>query len=205
MVLSDKGILALVDNNSLKIEPFNTGNLRGASYDVSLDGEFTLLQEKSGLVDLSDQGAVNRLYGPHLPAEGFILKPGQYCLAALAETIALPDDVVAEVVPRTRFTRLGLLVSKTFCNPSYSGRLRIGLFNASGNNLRFSPGIRIAQLVFHKLDQTPSQERLYRNQQAAAYQDEDGFTGFRVDSDWLSPEDREPYSNLMDELFGEGK
>ena len=203
VILSDKEILKLQGGETPLITPFDDCRLRGASYDVLLDNEITPLRESAGIIDLSDQTSIDSVYQQQLKADGFVLKPGQYCLAALAESITLPDDVVAYVVPRTRFTRLGLIVADQFCNPSYSGRLRIGLYNASGNNLRLASYLSVAQLVFVRLDTTPSAERLYRNQESAAYHGETSFVGSQMESSSLSPKDRELYDALMQELLGE--
>lgn len=203
MLLSDRDILTLQEQKTPLIAPFDEENLRGASYDVRLDNEITPLQERTDVLDLSKRESLDSLYYAQMPADGFVLKPGQYCLAALAEEITLPDDVVAYVLPRTRYTRMGLLVANQFCNPSYSGRLRIGLFNASGNNLMLASYMPIAQLVFERLESTPSDERLYRNQKTAAYYRERGFMGARLEESMLSEESRRRYDSLLRELQGE--
>lgn len=201
MLLSDRDILALQGGDAPLITPFDESCLRGASYDVRLDNEITPIQERVGTIDLSRQESLDDLYYAQVPADGFVLKPGRYCLAALAEEISLPDDVVARVLPRTRYTRLGLLTANQFCNPSYSGRLRIGLFNASNNNLRLSSYMPIAQLVFERLATTPSEKRLYRNQDSAAYHNERSFTGAQIEEDALSEEARQRYDALLRELL----
>ena len=203
MLLSDRDILTLQEQKTPLIAPFDEENLRGASYDVRLDNEITPLQERTDVLDLSKRESLDSLYYAQMPADGFVLKPGQYCLAALAEEITLPDDVVAYVLPRTRYTRMGLLVANQFCNPSYSGRLRIGLFNASGNNLMLASYMPIAQLMFERLESTPSDERLYRNQKTAAYYRERGFMGARLEESMLSEESRRRYDSLLRELQGE--
>lgn len=202
MILSDKDISRLIDAGELQIDPYDVGSLKGASYDVCLDNEVTFLVERSGVVDISRQMDLDQLYGPQLAIDDVVLKPGQYCLAALEQRIKLPDNVAAEIVPRTRYTRMGLLVQTTFCNPSYSGRLRVGLLNASGNNIRLRKHIGIAQLVFHSMNSVPSAQRLYRNQKNATYQDEDNFMGARAEKDAMSPEAEELYAQMMNDLRG---
>ncbi len=202
MILSDKEILKLQDGEKPLITPFDESRLRGASYDVLLDNEITPLRESSGIIDLTDQGSIDSLYQQHLKADGFVMKPGQYYLAALAESVALPSDVVAYVVPRTRYTRLGLLVADQFCNPGYEGRLRVGLFNASGNNIRLSSYLSIAQLVFVRLESAPSEGRLYDRQESAAYFGESDFAGARAEGSPLSESDKKLYDALINELLG---
>lgn len=196
MVLSDKEILEAQSGPAPLVTPFDVNRLRAASYDVMLDDEITVLREQSNVIDLSSQAAINSVYGEHHKLEGFILKPGQYCLAALSERVTLPDDVIARVMPRTRFTRIGLLVAPQFCNPSYSGRLRIGILNASGNNIKFTEKMSIAQIIFERLQSTPTEERLYRNQTSAVYQDEDAFIG-TITRDEMSDSARRVFDRLM--------
>lgn len=183
MVLSDKDILKLQDRGTPLISPFDISRLRAASYDVTIDDEVAVLSEVTGVVNLSDQNKVNQIYTVNHGLEGFVLKPGQYCLVALSETITLPDNLIAQVIPRTRFTRLGLLVAPQYCNPSYTGRLRIGILNVSGNNIQLEPKMSIAQIIFERLETTPTEQRLYRNQATAAYQGEDAFVGAQTRSE----------------------
>ena len=98
---------------------------------------------------------------------------------------------------------MGLLVARQFCNPSYAGRLQIGLYNASGNNLKLTSYMSIAQLVFHRLSSTPSEERLYRMQDSAAYHNEESFIGGRTETP-LSDEERKIYESLVDDLSNYG-
>lgn len=199
MILSDRDILEIQRGDNPLIDPFDATRLRGASYDVLLDGVITPVRERPGVVDLSRQEDVDSIYPPQVSIEGFVMKPGQYCLASLAETVALPGDLVAFVEPRTRYTRMGLLVVNQFCNPGYRGRLQIGLFNASGNNLRLSSYLSIAQLVFHRLSRAASAERLYDRQESAAYHGEASFIGGRAESP-LPEEDRKRYEALLADL-----
>lgn len=62
----------------------------------------------------------------------------------------MPDDITVHLRPKTRYTRLGLLVTDQHCNSTYSGHLRIGLFNATEYPIHIYPGYTIAQLVFEK-------------------------------------------------------
>lgn len=199
MILSDKDILEIQNGSVPLIAPFKEERLRGASYDVLLDGEITPMLESSGVIDLGNQDEIDAIYSSRVPIDGFVMKPGQYCLAALAEEITLPADVVAFVEPRTRYTRMGLLIARQFCNPGYSGRLQIGIYNASGNNLRLRSYAPVAQLVFHRLSSTPSRERLYGEQETAAYNNEKTFIGARAE-EALSDEDRLFYDSLVSNL-----
>ena len=148
LLLGHSGILPLWPNNRNFIKPFVEKNLQSSSYDVSLSSEIQVLRASSAPININDQMAIDRIYERKDISEGYLIKPGEYVHCKLKESITLPDDVMAMVVPRTRFTRLGLLLSAQYCNPSYSGTLRLGLRNASNSNISLVPGLAIGQLLF---------------------------------------------------------
>lgn len=126
---------------------------------------------------LSDQSRIDNIYVSRDISNGFILKPGQFVLCTLNETLDLPDSIVAHVMPRTRFTRLGLLVSPQRCCAGYSGQLQVGVQNVTGNNVSIVEGLALAQIEFEKLESVPSESRIYSNRKNATYQDEHEFRG----------------------------
>ena len=72
-------------------------------------------------------------------------------LVSLGETIKVPNNLTVHLRPKTRYTRLGLIVSDQHCNSTYTGHLRIGLFNATEYPIRIHTGFAIAQLVFEEM------------------------------------------------------
>ncbi len=87
-------------------------------------------------------------------------------LVSLCENICLPSNVTAHLRPKTRYTRLGLLVSDQHCNSTYNGKLSIGLFNATEYPIRIRKGYTIAQLIFEELVSEPSENKQYENKKA---------------------------------------
>ena len=200
MFLSDKEILRLIKNDSGFIEPFVEKNLQSSSYDVSLSNEIQVLRASSAPININDQVAIDRIYERKDISEGYLIKPGEYILCKLKEGITLPDDVMALVVPRTRFTRLGLLLSIQYCNPSYSGTLSLGLRNVSNSNISLVPGLTIGQLIFCKLGEAPIEQNLYRNKENAAYQNEREFRGSTFDNEELSAEAKSILEGMLKHL-----
>ncbi len=201
MLLSDNEIVKLVQSSRPLIAPFDEKRLQSASYDVALDGYIQEIVPLPGAVNLLDQRIVDSVYKPVDISNGYMLKPGQFVLCKLAECIKLPDDIAAHIMPRTRFTRFGLLVSAQHCNPSYAGTLSIGLHNASSNNIALVPGMPVAQLVFERLTSVPSEERLYRNRKDARYHNEDDFIGSQF-VDELSSQAKAIFEDMVSELSG---
>ena len=121
------------------------------------------------------------------PSDGYVLSPKEYILVAINETVSLPDNITAHIRPKTSYTRLGVMISAQHCNSSYSGQLRLGVFNATEYPIRIRKGYPIAQIVFEELDQIPSENKLYRNKPNAHYQNEDGeFRGAKFDDEFLN-------------------
>ncbi|OXM99322.1 dCTP deaminase [Bifidobacterium vansinderenii] len=201
MVLSDVEIRHLVKENEKLISPFDESKLSAASYDVSIGSAVYEIAAAPNIIMLNDQSSIDGRYIKTDISEGFILKPGQYVLCPLAEHISLPDNMIARVMPRTRYTRMGLLLAPQYCNPSYSGTLSLGLSNASPNNVVLVPGLSIGQLIFERLEQQPSEAKLYRNQPDSFYQDESDFIGAKFGSE-LSDEADKVYKAMLDRLSG---
>lgn len=200
--LCDKELLRLMEDDSTFIQPFSRKRLQSASYDVSLSNEVFILKPSAVAIDISAQDVIDNIYEAKDISAGYVIKPGEFILCTIQESVALPDDIVAFVEPRTRLTRLGLLLSRQFCNPSYKGTLRLGLKNMSGSNISLVPGLAIGQLVFSRLKERPLEENLYRNKPNAAYQQESSFRGSTFEDEELSPEALEILNGMFRHLGG---
>ena len=186
MVLTDKKIRELVKKEEL-IVPFNESNLQSESYDVTIGTEITELSKEIHCIDISKQETVDNIYiNIDISENGYIISPKQYLLVSLRETLKVPDAITVHLRPKTRYTRLGLLVTDQHCNSTYSGHLRIGLFNATEYPIHIYPDYTIAQLVFEELEEVPSSEKLYKNREDVHYQNENGaFRGAKFDDKFL--------------------
>ena len=182
MILTDKDIRALCTNEKKStagmINPFFEESLQSESYDLAIGKRIAVLKKEVRCIDITDQNKIDSIYDEmELPASGYVLSPKEYVLVSLRENIALPESITAHIRPRTRFTRLGLLVSDQHCNSTYEGNLKIGLFNATNYAIKILPGVRVAQIVFEELKTKPSDEKLYKNKVNAVYQNEQEFIG----------------------------
>lgn len=186
MVLTDKKIRELVKKENL-IVPFNESNLQSESYDVTIGTEITELSKEIHCIDISKQETVDNIYkNIDISEKGYIISPKQYLLVSLGETLKVPDNITVHLRPKTRYTRLGLLVADQHCNSTYSGHLRIGLFNATEYPIHIYSGYTIAQLVFEELEEVPSSDKLYKNRKDVHYQNENGvFRGAKFDDKFL--------------------
>lgn len=200
MILSDKDILALCTQpeHSL-ISPFNETCLQGASYDVSMSDVIHVFKDDVRTISLTDQNAIDSLYKEVIITDStpFILKPMEYILVTLKEAICIPSNMIAHIRPRTKFTRLGIIVSDQHCNPGYQGTLQIGLRNVSPNSIALTADMRIAQIVFEELKSEPSPKRVYSAKADASYHNEKSFLGAKFIESDFSPKARELYEKIM--------
>jgi len=141
-VLSDSGILALLKNGELSIDPFSEACLSPAGYDVrSADGA-------------------------EIPSRG-------QALISTVERVSLGPSLCGQILLRSSFAREGLIGSFALIDPGFRGQLTLSLANLGPEPVRISPGERVAQVVFMKLETPPM--RLY----SGRYQDSAGTVGSR--------------------------
>ncbi len=78
---------------------------------------------------------------------GLALHPGQFILGSTLEFLSLPADISGQVVSRSSWGRLGLLVATAVAvHPGYKGVLTLELVNTGGIPIMLRPGARVAQI-----------------------------------------------------------
>ena len=144
MILSDNSLYSLASEGM--VTPFEQSNVQGSSIDLTL-GNNIKVEAPTGSggdwfeIDLSEQG--------------YSLDPGEFILAHTEEVISVPEGCAAMVLLRSSAARAGYEHSLAgWCDPGFKGQITLEL----RNNLRFrhlpvKPGMRLCQLVVHKLDQ----------------------------------------------------
>ena len=83
-----------------------------------------------------------------------VLKPKQYELVAMLETVELGLGVVAFLHIRSSLAREGVVGSFAVVDPGFRGQLTLSLHNASDKEVTLKDGERIVQIVFHSLGST---------------------------------------------------
>lgn len=191
MILTDKDIRRLSIGDKKKnlsggmISPFDETSLQSESYDLAIGCMIATMKKEVRCIDVTVQEDLDSMYDEkELSLTGYVLSPKEYVIVSIKENIKMPENITAHIRPRTRFTRMGLIVSDQHCNSTYEGNLKLGLFNATDFAIKILPGVKIAQIVFEELKEKPSEEKLYRNKRNAAYQKEESFIGAMVDKDF---------------------
>jgi len=91
-----------------------------------------------------------------------ILHPQQLVLGSTLEYIRLPSDLMSQLIGRSSWGRLGLIISAaTLVHPCYTGVITLELANEGDTPVALYPDMRIAQLVFFKLTQPKKEEGLF--------------------------------------------
>lgn len=161
-ILQQEALEAALNNENLDerilVSPLLSDKQIGpASIDLRLGTEFLLPRRvfSAGL----DPGKSNertvearreRLVVPL--GESLWLHPQQFVLGSTLEYVRLPNKYAAYVVGRSSWGRLGLIVATAIMvQPGYGGILTFELANAGDSPIKLYPGLRIAQLAVHTL------------------------------------------------------
>lgn len=134
-----------------------------ASIDIRLGFEFAFITPSAygsidemhediyegGISSLSD--LFNMKYVPL--GDSITIHPHQFVLASTMEYIRLPCDILAYVVGRSTWGRLGLIVATAVgIHPGFAGTLTLELRNLGEAPLTLYPGQAIAQLFLHAVE-----------------------------------------------------
>lgn len=92
-------------------------------------------------------------YDVRIKQETYVM-PGEFALASTVEHFDIPSDVLATVMDKSTWARLGLSLFNTVIEPGWKGWLTLELVNHSLDTIEIPAGSPIAQIVFQRLDQT---------------------------------------------------
>ena len=130
--------------------PFQSELVNPASLDVRL-GENLLVEmpQSPALLPYSIAG--------HSQENPFMLQPHEFVLAETMEEFKLPDCVAGQLALKSSRAREGIEhLLAGYIDPGYKGRLTLELQNArSMHAVPLWPGMRIAQIVFHRMSMLP--------------------------------------------------
>lgn len=171
MILSDKTILKMLDEGTLKISPLDDHQVQPASVDVRLGDTFSVVEDSpTGMITMDQEITYKTI-----KTDTYVILPGQFVLATTKEYFELPDDLTAFVEGRSSLGRMGLFIQNAgWVDPGFKGEITLELFNANRCAIELKAGRRVGQLVFAQMDDVAL------NPYNGKYQGQMGATGSRV-------------------------
>jgi dCTP deaminase len=171
MILSDKTIRKMLDEQTLRIKPFEEGQIQPASVDIRLGDTFSVVEDSpDGIINMQ-----NEIKYKTIKSDKYFLLPGQFVLATTMEYISLPNNLTAFVEGRSSLGRMGLFIQNAgWVDPGFEGEITLELFNANRCAIELQSGRRVGQLVFAAMDDAAL------NPYNGKYQGQKGATGSRV-------------------------
>lgn len=172
MLLSDRDLRAALDDQRLKIEPYDADLLQPASIDLRLDRFFRVFQNhQQAFIDpmVPSEELTEKVEVPG--DRPFVLHPGEFVLGATLERVTIHDSLAARVEGKSSLGRLGLLVHSTagFIDPSFSGHVTLELANVANLPIKLWPGMKIGQLCVFQLT-SPSEHPYGHRKYGSRYQ-----------------------------------
>ena len=174
MILSDKTIIKMIGEKTLKIEPLTEEQIQPASVDIRLGRTFSIVDDTpSGVITLE-----NEIKYKTITTDTFLIMPGQFVLATTMEYFELPNNLTAFVEGRSSLGRMGLFIQNAgWVDPGFKGEITLELYNANKCAIELKAGRRVGQLVFAVMDEDAL------NPYNGKYQGQKGATGSRVYKD----------------------
>ncbi len=135
------------------VEPFHQEMINPASLDVRL-GENILIEQPE-----SPEYVPHSIAG-HTKEEPFMLQPHEFILAETFECFSVPNVVAGQLALKSSRAREGIEhLMAGYVDPGFKGRLTLELQNArSMHAVPLWPGMRIGQIVFHKMSLLPNKD-----------------------------------------------
>ncbi|MDQ3877743.1 MAG: dCTP deaminase [Actinomycetota bacterium] len=181
MILSDRDILAAVEQGRIGIDPFDADDVQPSSVDLHVDRLFrTFHNARHPFIDvkkpMEDLTELVEVPGD----EAFILHPGEFVLGSTSEYVKLPDDLVARLEGKSSLGRLGLLIHSTagYVDPGFEGHLTLELSNVANLPITIYPGMKIGQISFFALS-SPADNPYGSGRVGSKYQGQRGPTPSR--------------------------
>lgn len=114
-----------------------------------------------------------------------VLHPNQIVLGGTLEYIRLPPDIMAYVVGRSSWGRLGLVIATAILvHPGYTGIVTLELVNLGDTPIALYPGVRIAQLAFHKVTPPPPGKQDFFARMTYRLSTRPSFSKIYQDEEW---------------------
>ncbi len=165
MILSDKKILDCIEKGEIVITPFDEKNMGGNSYDVHLSPHFAQYVD-----DVIDAKKHNQITHFEIPAEGFVLQPGELYLGSTAEYTETHKHVPF-LEGKSSTGRLGIDIHAT------AGKGDVGFCGfwtleiSTSKPVRVYPNMPVGQLIYYVVDGEVNTK--YNSKKSAKYSNQE--------------------------------
>lgn len=164
MILGPKKLLQLVKTKKLVVglAERELTNPEGAGFDLRL-GEVYKISGKSFLGIDERHTADIKLIAKYDTKKrtNITIKPGEFYLTKTIETVNMPQNLSANITPRSTLYRSGLFLRTGNTPPGYRGGLIFGLKNEGSATVEIELGARICHIQFFEVQGGGS---MYRGQ-----------------------------------------
>lgn len=154
MILVDKDIEKLVNDQRLIISGFVPENLNGISYDLTMD------------VAYDEKGEEHSEYE---------LNPGEVVFVKTEEKLSIPNNILGRIAEKNSRMRQGLKVDGPHYQPGHVTYAFLRVQNISANIIVLKRNMSIAQIIFEQLNDVPKMP--YSEQKSASFQNEVSYVG----------------------------
>jgi len=149
-VLARPEILRLIQEGTIRIEPFSEEQVGPASVDLRLGDKFRVFKQVQHIHHVTEEANFEEIT-ELIDVDGhFLLMPGQAVHGLTVERITLPDNICGWLQGRSRFARIGLMVHITaaFLQPGIDNQQVLEIINVGPIPLALHPGIAVCQAIF---------------------------------------------------------
>jgi deoxycytidine triphosphate deaminase len=138
-LLIDADITTMAQNARLIVQDFDPASLQTTSYDVRV-GQTAIIGGSSVEIDLTK--------------EKLTIEPGSYAGVISLEKFKLPNNVIAHLGSKRKFSYKGLiLLTGCSIDAGYEGHLLFGVYNASTKRVVLPIRTKICNVIFWRLPQ----------------------------------------------------
>lgn len=157
MALSDVDIKEYLRRGIIEIEPLDDEQIGPASIDLTLCDEWYFFNKKYLGKDVDLKKVDFKSAFKKKRADGVQLLPGEMCLGKTLEKIKIPAFIMGKLEGRSRYARMGLVIHITAAvvQPGSNNHQILEIVNLAPFTVTLHAGMRISQILFHKLE-TPT-------------------------------------------------
>lgn len=169
MILSNTEIKSALEEKRIIIDPFPLEPFDTTAVDLCLGKYVSIPKDGLSLTIVPGIGnlskSLNCIYEDVIIDKSYNLEPGLFVLAQTRESISLPiipnsdgNVIAARIEGKSSLARCGLLVHFTAptIHAGFTGKITLEMINLGKNPIQLTPGMRICQLIFEMVLNTPT-------------------------------------------------